>query len=207
MLAYACDAFKKSELVNRFILDTDDTEIAEVGKRYGAEVAYMRPSDLAQDGTAHVPVLKNALETLKKIDGYWPDAVVLVQPTSPLIQSKHIDDVLALLLGDPTLDSAETIFEVPNIFHPYNVRHIDENGFTKFVMAPQRAEFQKTGKRIIAYAVGTVFAFRPDTLWKYGTIQGEKSKSVIIDKKFAVDVDEPLDVVIAEAMMRQLEQS
>ncbi|MEK7560024.1 MAG: acylneuraminate cytidylyltransferase family protein, partial [Patescibacteria group bacterium] len=51
-MAYVCDAFKKSRLVNRFIVDTDDEEMADVGRRNGAEVAYMRPKELAQDGTA-----------------------------------------------------------------------------------------------------------------------------------------------------------
>lgn len=200
-MAYVCDAFKKSKLVNRFIVDTDDEEMAEVGRHNGAEVAYMRPKELAQDGTGHVPVLKNALETLKKIDGYWPDAVVLVQPTSPLVQSEHIDSTVELILKED-LDSVETIFEVPTIFHPYNERFVDENGFTKFLMPTQRAEAAKTGNRPKIYAIGTVYTFKPDTLWKYGTIQGEKSKSIIIDKKYAVDIDEPLDVAIAEAMLK-----
>ena len=200
-MAYVCDAFKKSRLVNRFIVDTDDEEMADVGRRNGAEVAYMRPKELAQDGTAHMPVLKNALETLKKIDGYFPDVVVLVQPTSPLVQSEHIDQTVELILKED-LDSVEAVFEVPTIFHPYNERFIDENGFTKFLMSKERAEAARLGKRPKIYTIGTVYTFKPDTLWKYGTIQGEKSKSIIIDKKYAVDIDEPLDVAIAEAMMR-----
>lgn len=204
MIAYAIEALKKSKLVNRIIVDTDSEEIAEVGKKYGAEIPFLRPKELAQDSTPHVPVLKNSLETLKKIDGYWPDAVALVQPTSPLVQASHVDDTLNLLLSE-NLDSAEAVFEVPNIFHSYNLRHIDENGFTKFVMARERAEFQRTGKRIKAYAMGTVFTFKPETLWKYNTIQGEKSKSIIIEKKYAVDVDEPMDIATTEAMLRFIE--
>lgn len=200
-MAYVCDAFKKSKLVNRFIIDTDDEEMAEVGRQNGAEVAYMRPKELAQDGTGHVSVLKNALETLKKIDGYWPDAVVLVQPTSPLVTAEQIDQTVELILKED-LDSVETIFEVPTIFHPYNERYINENGFTKFLMPKERAEAVRIGKRPKIYAIGTVFTFKPDTLWKYSTIQGEKSKSIIIDRKYAVDIDEPLDVATAEAMMR-----
>lgn len=200
-MAYVCDAFKKSKLVNRFIVDTDDEEMAEVGRQNGAEVAYMRPKELAQDGTGHVPVLKNALETLKKIDGYWPDVVVLVQPTSSLVQPEHIDQTVELILKED-LDSVEAVFEVPTIFHPYNERYIDENGFTKFLMPKERAEAAKTGKRPKIYAIGTVYTFKPDILWQYNTIQGEKSKSIIIDKKYAVDIDEPLDVATAEAMLK-----
>ncbi len=207
MMVYALDALKKSKLVNRIIVDTDDEEMAGIGREHGAETPYLRPKELAQDGTGHVPVLKYALETLKAKDGYWPEAVALIQPTSPLVQSSHIDDALNLLLSEKDLDSVETIFEVPTIFHPYNERYIDENGFTKFVMQKERAEAAKTGKRSKIYTIGGVYAFRPETLWKYGTIQGEKSKSIIIDKKYAIDVDEPLDLVIAEAMIKWVENS
>ncbi len=202
MMAYALEALKKSKLVNRIIVDTDDEEMAEVGRQNGAEIPFLRPKELAGDSTGHVPVLKYALQTLKDKDGYWPDAVVLIQPTSPLVQPEHIDDALKLLLENPELDSVETIFEVPTIFHPYNERFIDEDGFTKFVMQKERAEAARTGKRPKIFTIGTVYIFRPETLWKYGTIQGEKSKSIIIDKKYAVDVDEPLDLVIASAMMK-----
>ena len=205
MMAYVLEAIKKSKLVNRIIVDTDDEEMAEVGRANGAEIPFLRPKELAQDSTGHVPVLKYTLETLKAKDGYWPEAVVLIQPTSPLVQPEHIDDALSLLLKEKDLDSVETIFEVPTIFHPYNVRYITDNGYTKFVMAKERAEAAKTGKRPKIYTIGTVYTFRPETLWKYGSIQGEKSKSIIIDKKFAIDVDEPLDLIIAEAVMRWIE--
>ena len=202
-MGYVLEAMKKSTQLTRIVVDTDDEDMAAVGRRYGAEVPYLRPKTLAEDATGHVPVLKNAIETLRMTENYSPDVVVLVQPTSPLVQPEHIDETVKLILAE-NLDSVEAVFEVPTIFHPYNERRIDENGFTKFVMPAERAEAAKTGKRPKTYAIGTVYTFRPDNLWKYGTIQGEKSKSIIIDKKYAVDIDEPLDVVIAEAMIKHV---
>ena len=202
-MGYVLEAMKKSTQLTRIIVDTDDEEMAAVGRTFGAEVPYIRPKTLAEDGTGHVPVLKNAIETLKITEGYMPDVVVLVQPTSPLVQPEHIDEAVKLILAE-SLDSVETIFEVPTIFHPYNERYVDEQGFTKFVMQKERAEAARTGKRPNIYTIGPVYVFRPDTLWKYGTIQGEKSKSIIIDKKYAVDIDELLDVVIVEALLRHL---
>ncbi len=201
MMAYVLDALKKSQTVNRIIVDTDDEEMAEVGRTNGAEIPYLRPKELAQDSTGHVPVLKHALEFLKEKEGYWPDAVVLVQPTSPLVTAAHIDDTVRLLF-ESGVDSAETVFEVPTIFHPYNIRYIDAEGYTHFLLEKERAEAQKIGKRPPMYVIGTVYTFRPDNLWETGTIQGKRSKSVIIDRALAIDVDEPVDLIIAEALMK-----
>lgn len=200
MMAYVLDAMKQARSVNRIIVDTDDEEMAAVGRENGAEIPYMRPKELAQDSTGHVPVLKHALEFLRDREEYWPDAVVLVQPTSPLVTSKHIDDTVTLLF-ESGADSVETVFEAPTVFHPYNLRVIDEKGFTRFLMPEERAQAAKDGKRPPVYVIGTVYTFRPDNLWKYGTIQGETSKSIIIDRASGIDVDEPLDIVIAEAIL------
>ena len=203
LMGYVVAAMKRAKMLTRIIVDTDDPEMADVGRRFGAEIPYMRPKELAQDGTGHVPVLKNALDSLKAQNGYWPDAVCLIQPTSPLVQPSHIDDALALLF-ESGVDSVETVFEVPTIFHPYNVRYIDDDRFTKFVMPKERREAAKTGKRPKMYAIGTVITFLPKNLWDYGTIQGKTSKSVIIDKKYAVDVDEPYDLLVAETLRKNL---
>lgn len=202
MMAWVLDAMKKSALVNRIIVDTDDEEMAEVGRASGAEIPYLRPRELAQDSTAHLDVLKHAIGFLREREDYEPDAVVLVQPTSPGVLPAHIDDAVRLLRAE-NLDSVETVFEVPTIFHPYNLRVRDDGGFTHFLMPAERAAAAKAGKRPPVYAIGTVYAFLPDNLRKYGTIQGERSKSVIIDRADAVDVDEPLDLTIAEALMKE----
>lgn len=201
MMAYVLDAMKRSALVNRIIVDTDSEEMAEVGRRNGAEVPYLRPAELAEDGTGHVPVLRHALEFLKERENYAPDAVVLVQPTSPLVTAAHIDDAVKLLF-ESGVDSVETVFEVPTIFHPYNIRYFDKQGFTKFLLPQERAEAQKAGKRPKMYVIGTVYAFLPKNLRETGTIQGKTSKSVVIDRRSSVDVDEPFDLLVAEAALK-----
>lgn len=200
-MAYVCDAFKKSKLVNRFIVDTDDEEMAEVGRRHGAEVAYMRPKEFAQDSTTHVDVLKNAVKTLKEKENYEPDVICLVQPTSPLVKPSHIDDSIKLLL-DSDADSVEGVFAVPKIFHPHNVRYVGEDGHTKFLFPKEHAEFKKGKKLAPIYAIGTVVTFRPKNLFETNTTQGKKSKALIIEPETAVDIDEPLDIAIAEAIMK-----
>jgi CMP-N-acetylneuraminic acid synthetase len=161
----------------------------------------MRSKKLAQDSTSHVEVLKNAVKILKETENYEPDIICLVQPTSPLVKANHIDDSIKLIL-DTGADSVEGIFVVPKIFHPHNVRYIGEDGFTKFLFPKKHAEFKKGKNLPPIYAIGTVVTFRPKNLRETNTTQGRKSKALIIEPKTAIDIDEPIDVAIAEAIMK-----
>lgn len=200
-MAYVVAALKNAKRVTRIIVDTDDPEMAEVGRKAGAEIPFMRPAHLATDSTSHVAVLQYELDFLKENEGYVPDAVVLVQPTSPLVAPEEIDQCVELLFAE-NLDSVESIFEVPNQFNPFAQRVIDTDGYTHFLLEKERAEFKKTGFKPKTYTLGNVYCFRPSNLAQFGTIQGKKSKSVIIERRNAVDIDEPFDVEIAEAILK-----
>ncbi len=204
-MVWVIEALQKSKRVNRIIVDTDSEEIAEIGRGAGAEIPFLRPKELARDSSTHLEVLKHELEFLKKKERYWPDAVVLVQPTNPLVEPEDIDRAVELLLKD-NLDSVETIFEVPTIFHPYRVRTIDTQGFTRFFMPNERKVAIQSGIWPKIYAVDAVYCFKPETLYTYGTIQGERSKSVIVPREQTSDIDEPIDVLTTEAVLKHRHQ-
>mgnify|MGYP001619380412 CR=1 FL=1 len=96
LLAWTIEAAKKSGAFSRLILSTDDPEIAGVGKKYGAEIPFLRPKKLAQDKTPTLPVIQHAIKWLLKKEGYIPDAVMILQPTTPFRQPKHIQKAISL---------------------------------------------------------------------------------------------------------------
>lgn len=200
-MVYVIEALKKAKKITRLIVDTDDAEIAEVGRKAGAEIPFMRPGHLATDTASHVAVLQYELDFLKEKEGYVPDAVVLVQPTSPLVSPEEVDRCIELLFSED-LDSVESVFEVPTHFHPFAQRVIDKDGYTHFLFEKERSESKLTGIKPTTYAMGNVYCFRPSNLAQFGTIQGEKSKSVVVDRKYAVDIDEPFDVSVAETVLK-----
>ena len=87
MISYIIESVKNIPDIERVIVTTEDDEIAEVAKKYGAEVPFKRPAELAEDEVATLPVLQHALEYLEKEEKYIPDYVLLVYPTSPLLSS------------------------------------------------------------------------------------------------------------------------
>ncbi len=106
LIAYSIEAAEASPMVDRVLVSTDDAEIAEVARQWGAEVPFLRPAELAQDHTPTEPVLQHAVEWLEQVDHYRVDIVVYLQPTDIFRKRTMIDEAVRRLLNDPELDTA-----------------------------------------------------------------------------------------------------
>jgi len=93
LIAYTITAALRSKYIDRVVVSTDDEEIARIAKEYGAEVL-SRPVELASDSAPTEPVLEHVFKYLKETEHYEADVIALLQPTSPLRNSQHIDEAL-----------------------------------------------------------------------------------------------------------------
>jgi CMP-N-acetylneuraminic acid synthetase len=89
LLAWTVEKAAGSGAIERLIVSTDDVAIAEVARKAGAEVPFLRPQHLAADDTPHLPVIQHAL-AVEEAQGFRPSHVVVLQPTSPLIEATDI---------------------------------------------------------------------------------------------------------------------
>lgn len=108
LIAYTIEAALHSGVVDRVFISTDDAEIAEVAKKFGAEVID-RPKELAGDKITLEPVIKQALEFLEINENYVPDFVSCIQPTSPLLKPETVKACVNKVVNDG-LDSCITAF-------------------------------------------------------------------------------------------------
>lgn len=92
MLAWSVEAARRSRYVDRVVLTTDDQEIAEIGKRYGADVPFIRPAELARDDSLIDGVLIHTLDSVAESYDY----IVLLEPTTPLRNAEDIDACISL---------------------------------------------------------------------------------------------------------------
>jgi CMP-N,N'-diacetyllegionaminic acid synthase len=127
LIAYTVEAAQVSGALDRLILSTDDDAIAEAGRALGCDVPFLRPAELARDDTPHLPVVQHAVRWMDEHAGYRPDAVMILQPTSPLRQPGDIRASIALL-EQSGADSALSVSEVPAHVHPMRTLRIDEAG-------------------------------------------------------------------------------
>jgi CMP-N-acetylneuraminic acid synthetase len=116
LIAYSIEAAKASPYVDRVIVTTDSPEIAEVARKFGGEVPFMRPPELAEDLTPTEPVLAHAVEWLEREEGYRVDIVVFLQPTDIFRKRTMIDETVKRLLDDPTLESAFVAYKTHKNF-------------------------------------------------------------------------------------------
>ncbi|MDP3772354.1 MAG: acylneuraminate cytidylyltransferase family protein [bacterium] len=153
LIVYTIEAARQSGVFDRVILSTDDAEIAEIARAHGCEVPFMRPAELAQDTTPHLPVLQHAVTHLREHENYAPDAVMILQPTAPLRTAEHIHEAVKLF-EKSNADSVVSVCEVPGHYNPHWQFTIDNKShlaiftgepFSQIV--PRRQDLLKTYAR------------------------------------------------------------
>lgn len=119
LLVHSLRAAALTPGVTRCVVSTDSEEIAEVARRHGGDVPFLRPAELAGDSTPTAPVLSHALAAVEAEDGHPYDAVLLLEPTSPCRSPERIAAAITRLLSEPHLDGVVSV-SVPT-FNPIAV--------------------------------------------------------------------------------------
>ena len=158
LIQYTIDAAKGSKLITRIILTSDDNEIIEYCKKQGIEVPFKRPSDLAKDDTPMIDVIIHAIRYLEEKENYKPDIIILLQPTSPLRTSKHIDEALEKLINSDA-DSIVSVVEVPHQFNPYSVMKLEDGYLKHFLPYDERKNIRQLKPKFYARNGAAFYAF------------------------------------------------
>jgi len=199
LIAYGVRAALASGL-SRVILSTDDDEIAAAGRKYGVEVPFRRPAALAEDvPTEHVT--RHALEWAEASGDEAYDIVVTLQPTTPYILSEHID---ACVQG--VTDDVACCFTAQRASQPPQwMFTLDEADNAVPLLAGEiegeRGVFQSLPACYLPN--GGAYATRVSAFREQGRIICTPSRLVVMDAARSVDLDEPDDWVVAEAMGTQ----
>ncbi len=198
LLEYTARAARESGVLDRVILSTDSPDIADTGRQAGLDVPFMRPAPLAADDTPMLPVIQHALESLAR-DGWSPDIVVLLQPTSPLRRPDHIRDAVTTL-RETKADSAVTVVEIPRHLSPDYVMRIDGGRLQPFLPEGMRVTRRQDARP--AYSRdGTVYAFWRATIERFGNIYGDDCRPLLIDARESLSIDSPADWDAAERLL------
>ena len=210
LVAYAVAAARQADLVTRTVCTTDDAEIAAVAQRYGAEVPFMRPAELAEDHTLDLPVFQHALTWLKNHEGWQPDVVVQLRPTSPLRFPGQVDQAVRLLLDHPEATGVRTVCPAPS--NPFKMwRLLDEQDggpacMESFATVPGIDEAYNHPRQelpLVWWQTGTIDVTRPEVIMR-GSMTGRRLLPLRIESRYAIDIDTLLSLQVAEIVMEQL---
>ena len=191
---------QNSDLVSRIIVSTDSITIKDEALGAGAEVPFMRPSDLAEDHVLDLPVFEHALTALRKIENYEPDYVVHLRPTAPYRMDKCVDEAILRLVNDTDADSVRSVSEPQN--HPYRVFSI-ENGYLVPIMRHEHPEphaLRRQDLPKLYYYNCVIDVTKPSTIFNKKSMTGDRIHPYIMDPEEVIDIDTLRDLEIANLM-------
>jgi CMP-N-acetylneuraminic acid synthetase len=193
----AFDCAVGSGVVDRVVLSTDDPEIADAARAFGLEVPFLRPAEFARDESPMMDVAVHALTTLAG-SGYVPDALLLLQPTSPLRRPEHIREAVALLDGN---DAVCSVYALPQGLCPHYLMKITDDGFLDFVL-PEGARITRRQDVPPAYKRdGTIFLTRTPVVVQQRSFYGRRCVPLLIAPDEVLNIDDPAEWAEAERVL------
>jgi CMP-N-acetylneuraminic acid synthetase len=198
LVARAVKFTKALMWIDRVVLSTDDREIAEEGRKYGAEVPFLRPLELAGDTSKSVDVWRHALIEAEKYYNTTFDISILLEPTSPFREPRHVEEVVKKLV-DGDYNSVLTVSETDSKSHPLKQMVIKDNHV---------GYYDDAGKDIIVrqrltpvyHRNGVAYAVTRKCLVEQKTIIGSNASAVIIDEPL-VNIDTEQDLKRAQFLL------
>ena len=198
LIERAYDGARASGALDKIILSTDDPQAVEIGRRIGLEVPFVRPPEISGDTTPMIDVALHAVNFLEAA-GERYDALMLLQPTSPLRSGDHIRKAVALL-GD--FDAVCTVVPLPRDLCPHYVMRITPEGYLDYFM-PDGAKYTRRQDVPLAYRRdGTLFLTRVNVLREDRNFYGRRCLPLTIDPADSLNIDSPEEWAEAESVLR-----
>ena len=200
LLAWAIQAAKATPLIDRVIVSTEDEEIAAVAERWGAEVPFRRPADLARDDSPEWLAWQHAVRALEDMaPGRRVDVLVSVPATSPLRAVKDLEACIRRLLET---DADLVLTVTPARRSPYFNMVVIENGYARVVNRPAGDGVHRRQDSPPVFDITTVaYAARRDYVLRAGSPLEGKVRAVVVPEDRALDIDTELDLRFAEFLM------
>lgn len=190
LIAYTIEAALKSKYITRVLVSTDDKEIADVAIQYGADVPELRPDFLATDNASSNDVIKYTLDLVKSKYNEINDNCVLLQPTSPLRNSRHIDEAIDLFLDK----EADSVISFTKEYHPLKWnKYINENG--------KLEDIEGLDDRVSYFPNGAIYVL------SFNAIENAdyyiNSIGYVMERNYSIDIDTQEDWDLCDFILKK----
>jgi CMP-N,N'-diacetyllegionaminic acid synthase len=197
LIAWSILAAKNSRFVDRIVVSTDGSEIADVARTFGGEVPFMRPAELASDEASTQDVVLHCLDELEK-EGSRYDLVVILQPTSPLRTAEDIDSALELLASK----GAEAVVSVCRAQHSLLLANtLPPDGDMRDFLRPEVTRAPRQALPHYYRLNGALYAAKWERLRSGGWFYGPGSYAYVMPPERSVDIDEEFDLQVADCLL------
>lgn len=199
LIAHTCEAALKSTRMANVVVSTDDPAIAQAARAAGITTILDRPAHLAADETPMVDVLKDALHQCDD-QGIACDAVVLLQPTSPLRTAAHIDAAAELFMQTGA-ETVVSVVPVPHQFSPGSLMQADAEGHLSHLIPEQADILRRQDKPMLFARNGPAILIAKRAVIEAGALYGAHVRGYAMDARTSVDIDDAGDLAYAEYLL------
>jgi CMP-N-acetylneuraminic acid synthetase len=199
LIAWSIEAARAANSMHRVLVSTDDEEIAEVARGFGAEVPFLRPAELARDDSSDWDVFLHAVEWLHSRDGKYPELVVWLRPTAPL---RTVEDIEACLVEAKASGAAAVRTLVEATTHPYWCMALDQGRVRPFLDGVDLTKYHRRQDLPPAFNLaGSVEVIRTRDAVANGELYGGEVRGIVVPRRRAIDIDSPFDLEVARALL------
>lgn len=204
LLQYTADAANKSHFLDETFISTDDKKIYQIAKKLNISFLSYRPKSLSKDNSKIIDVLVHFLKELKKKRNLSPDAVVLLQPTSPLRNNFHIDEAIKIYKKNKP-SCLVSICKNPHINNPESLVLLNSKKSIKGYKVPLNRQLtDRRKKQEYFFRNGAaIYIISRETLEKK-SIYGDRPMGYEMKKLYSIDIDDLDDLIIAESILKNL---
>lgn len=190
IIAYSIEVAINSGLFKEIMVSTDDSEIAEIAKQYGAKVPFMRSAENSNDFAPTMDVLKEVEEKYQQQNIFF-DSICCIYPTAPLIRQEQLTEGLRLLKQD----NLDAVFPIVEFSYPI-LRSVEiVNGKTKMIW-PEHLNTRSQDLKKAYHDAGQWYWYQPDKIQK--SLFTNNTASIILKEEEVQDIDTLTDWNIAE---------
>jgi len=200
LIAWTIEQALESKYLDRVIVSTDSKEIAEISKKYGADVPFIRPYELATDESKSIDVSLHVIKWMEENHKSY-DLLMLLQPTSPLRNSSDIDKAIELFF-EKDASAIISVCETEN--HPYWSNILPPDHCMKNFLKKHLSNKNKQDLPVFYRLNGAIYLAYWNYLKQNKTFFGSNTFAYVMPKERSLDIDEELDFIQAEILMERI---
>ncbi|MCL2116610.1 MAG: acylneuraminate cytidylyltransferase family protein [Methanobrevibacter sp.] len=198
LVSYSIEAALDSKYIKKVVVSSDSDEILEIANSYDVEFI-KRPEYLAQDDSTIVDGIKYTLDVFKESNNYFPEILVLLQPTSPLRDSNDIDEAIKMFLEDESTDSLISVSKFNH--NPLWSLKIEND----FLSPAFKAEFLNKRRQELPDLFlpnGAIYIIKTSKLMEKNSFFLKKTKAFLMNEEKSLDIDTELDLKLVKCLLK-----
>ena len=204
LIAWTIQAAKESKYIDELVVSTDSDQIAKIAIEFGANVPFIRPSELALDITPSIEVIKHALDFYREVFKLNFDYTMLLEPTSPLRDVRDIDGALEDL--EKNIDATSLVgVALTEVQNPAFQVKIDKSGYLRNLNDETIQPVRRQDINPVYFLEGSVYVSKTKDLEKLNSFYQKKTIGMVLPKWKSLEIDDLEDFVMVEALMRHKE--